>query len=214
MSRQGSNVVRNRSNPLGNSLSRVAAAALFMGALAACSMVPDWAKPGSVYSDDKPAPTPEGTQGFPDLADTPDQKPAATSAEDQKNIADGLAADRASAKHTDEVLRGGTEPPAPAPQVSAPKPVPALKGAPAEDADPEAGKKTEETPKVLPMPGKGGHSSLDAARRIQTASADMSKSAAMEEPEDKPDPNAEQPVSAAPTTPVEVKPVIGGGKAM
>jgi hypothetical protein len=68
------------------------------------------------------------------------------------------------------------------------------------------------------MPGKGGHSTLAAARRIQTASIDMSKDApapAAEEAEAKPDPNAEQPVSAAPTTPVEVKPVVnGGGKAM
>ncbi|MCE9650202.1 MAG: hypothetical protein K8R18_11325 [Parvibaculum sp.] len=186
-----------------------------MSGLAACSMMPDWARPGPVYGEGTPAPTQEGTEGFPNLADTPDKKPASTSADDQKNIAEGLSADRAAAKHTDEVLRGGTEPPAPAPQVSAPKPVPALKDVPAEDADPEADKKTEEQPKLLPMPGKGGHSSLNAARRIQTASADMSKDAPDEAADDKPDANAEQPVSAAPTTPVEVKPVVsGGGKAM
>lgn len=212
MSRQVSDAVRNRSNPLGNPVARIAAAALLMGGLAACSMMPDWARPGAVYGEGTPAPTQEGTAGFPELADTPDQKPASTSAEDQKAIAEGLAADRASAKHTDEVLRGGTEPPAPAPQVTAPKPVPALKGVPAEE--PDADKKTEVEPKILPMPGKGGHATLEAARRIQTASADMSQTASAEEPEDKPDPNAEQPVSAAPTTPVEVKPVVDGGKAM
>ncbi|HEY4343192.1 MAG TPA: hypothetical protein VGN05_02505 [Parvibaculum sp.] len=206
---------------MGQPLVRVAAAALLMGGLAACSMMPDWAKPGAVYGEGTPAATPEGTEGFPNLADTPGQKPSSTSVEDQKSIAEGLAADRASAKHTDEVLRGGTEPPAPAPQVAAPKPVPALKDAPAEAAEPEAqpetskanGKKSE----LLPMPGFGGHATLAAARRIQTASADMSQdapAAASEDTEAKPDPNAEQPVSAAPTTPVEVKPVIGGGKAM
>lgn len=214
MPRQVSDITRNRSNPLGNSVVRVAAAAVLMGGLAACSVMPDWSKPGVVYGDGAGAPTPEGTEGFPNLADTPDQKPASTSPADQKTIAEGLAADRASARHSDEVLRGGTETPAPPPQIAAPKPVPALKDVP---ADTDANKANDKKSEILPMPGVGGHATLAAARRVQTAAADVSKDASVtagEDAEAKSDPDAEQPVSAAPTTPVEVKPTVDGGKAM
>ncbi len=217
MSRQVSDVARNRSNPLVNSVVRVAAAAVLMGGLAACSLVPDWSKPSTVYSDTAPAPTQPGTEGFPNLADTPDQKPASTSPADQRTIAQGLEADRASARHSDEVLRGGTEPPAPPPQVAAPKPVPALKDVPADAVDPDASKANDKKSELLPMPGVGGHATLAAARRVQTAAVDISKDASAtsgEEAEAKPDPDAEQPTNAAPTTPVEVKPTIDSGKAM
>lgn len=221
MSRQVSDVARNRSNPLGNSVIRVAAAAVLMGGLTACSLMPDWSKPSTVYGDTAAAPTPEGTEGFPNLADTPDQKPATTSPADQKAIAQGLAADRADARHTDEVLRGGTEPPAPPPQIAAPKPVPQLKDVPADAADPEAAPETprsnDKKSELLPMPALGGHATLAEARRVQTAAADVSKDAAAtagDAAETKPDPDAEQPTSAAPTTPVEVRPTVDGGKAM
>ena len=221
MPRQVSDVVRNRSNPLGNSVVRVAAAAVLMGGLAACSLMPDWSKPSTVYGDTAAAPTQEGTEGFPNLADTPDQKPASTSPADQKTIAEGLAADRASARHSDEVLRGGTEPPAPPPQVAAPSPVPALKDVPADAVDPEAApdapRTNDKKSELLPMPGIGGHATLAAARRVQTAAADISKEASAttgDDAEAKPNPEAEQPINAAPTTPVEVKPAVDGGKAM
>lgn len=213
MSRQGSEVARNRSNPLGNAMIRVAAAAALMGGLAACSLMPDSVRPGAVYGDTAPAQTPEGTTGFPALADVPGQKPASTSAADQKAIANSLAADRESAKHTDEVLRGGTEAPAPAPQLTPPAPLPVMKDVPADD--PDADNTSNEPPKLLPMPGRGGHSTLEGAKRIQTAAVDMTKSAEAAAPEEpKANPDAEQPVSAAPTTPVEVKPTVDGGKSM
>lgn len=221
MSRQVSDVARNRSNPLVNSVVRVAAAAVLMGGLAACSLVPDWSKPSTVYGDSSPAPTQPGTEGFPNLADTPDQKPASTSPTDQRTIAQGLEADRVSAKHSDEVLRGGTEPPAPPPQIAAPKPVPALKDVPADavdpDAAPDANKANDKKSELLPMPDVGGHATLAGARRVQTAAADISKDAsapAGDDAEAKPAPDAEQPTNAAPTTPVEVKSTVDSGKAM
>lgn len=213
MSRHGWNVARTQGRSQGNLVARSVAIAIVMGGLAGCSMVPDWAKPGSVYGEGgTPAPTQEGTTGFPQLADVPGEKPASTSAADQKAIANSLAADRASARHSDEVLRGGTEPPAPAPQISAPKPVPALKDVPPGAVDPQAEQeKFDETPS-LPMPGRGGHSSLEAAKGIKTAAVDMSANAP-EPAATKPDPNVEQPVSAAPTTPVEVNRSADGGPA-
>lgn len=216
MSRHGWNVARTQGGPMVSLVARSVAIAIVMGGLAGCSMVPDWAKPGSVYGEGgTPAPTQEGTTGFPELADVPGQKPATTSAADQKTIANSLAADRASARHSDEVLRGGTEPPAPAPQISAPKPVPVLKDVPADTVDPQAEQQMNDATPSLPMPGRGGHSSLEAAKGIQTAAVDMSAQAQAQEPAPaaKPDPNAEQPVNAAPTTPVVVKPTVDGGSA-
>jgi hypothetical protein len=178
--------------------------------LAGCSALPDWAKPGEGATA---APTPEGTTGFPSLADTPDKKPDATSAADQKAIADGLAADRAGAKHTDEVLRGGTETPAPPPQVNAPKPVPAIKDAPA-DEDP--GKQSMVDKPLIPLPPHGGHATLAEAQRrkasTQVAKADGAD-ASTDADADKAEatgPAPDQPVSAAPTKPVVVKPASGG----
>lgn len=196
-------------------MTKIGAMALVLGGLAGCSMMPDWSKPDPVYGSAKPAQTQPGTSGFPDLADVPENKPDATSDAQQKEIASGLAADRAAAKHTDEVLRGGTEPPAPAPQVSAPSPVQPLKDVPdgSDSAAPEK-KSSNDTPALLPVPGRGGHASLAAIKGgVQTAEADTSSAAPATDDttaETKADPNAEQPVAAAPTTPVEVKPSVGG----
>lgn len=179
---------------------RLGAAALLLGGLAACSAAPDWARPSAIYGGEKPAAAPADGAAFPDLADVPDQKPQTTSPERQKEIASGLAADREQARHTDQVLRGGTEPPAPPPQVSAPSPVPALK-----DVPPEAPKDKSsalEPARVLPMPARGGHASLEAVRGIKTAAADISRS----KPEETPAADESEPGAiAAPTTPVEVQ---------
>jgi ribonuclease E len=92
-----------------------------VSALAACSALPSSAKPDAIYGEAKPAPTPEGTTGFPDLADVPDSKPKVTSAQDQKALADSLAADRAAARASDKDLRaGGVLPPAKGSDVKAP----------------------------------------------------------------------------------------------
>lgn len=198
-----------RMNEAGATRGRFALAgalALMAAGLAGCSAVPSWANP---FGESRAASSPSESQGFPELSSVPGEKPQATSPAEQKEIASGLAADRAEAKHTDEVLRGGTEPPAPAPQVSAPTtPVAPLKDTP-DDTDLKNGKRSyNDAPKVIPMPGRGGHKTLAAAKGVQTAQADTDtgKAAAPVPAEDKPNPDAEQPVNAAPTTPVEVKP--------
>lgn len=86
------------------------AAAVLVAGLSACSATPDAAKPGMIYGDTAPAATPEGTKGFPELANTPDKRPDATSVKDQKAIADGLAADRDTARDNDAALKSGKEP--------------------------------------------------------------------------------------------------------
>jgi len=91
---------------------RSAFAATIVCALAACSAMPDSAKPDAVYGEAKPAPTPEGTKGFPDLANVADQKPKVTSASDQKAIAESLVEDRDASEAGDKDLRdGGVLPP-------------------------------------------------------------------------------------------------------
>lgn len=186
-------------------LAKAGATALLIVGLAGCSAVPDWAKPSAIYGEEQAAESPSDATGFPQLAEVPGEKPTATSQDRQKEIANGLVADREAAKHTDEVLRGGTEPPAPAPQVTAPTPVKPLEDVPAEVEDKRS---SSERPKLLPMPGRGGHATLSAAKRIQTAAADTPKAPEPEVAEAKPAAaaDAEQPVTASPTTPVEVKP--------
>lgn len=185
-------------------LAKAGAAALLIAGLAGCSAVPDWAKPSAIYGDDKAAEAPSDEKGFPPLAEVPGEKPTASSQDRQKEIANSLVADREAAKHTDEVLRGGTEPPAPAPQVTAPTPVKPLEDVPPEAKDKQS---SRERPELLPMPGRGGHATLAAARRVQTAAAETPKAPEPSVAEAKPAAaDAEQPVNASPTTPVEVKP--------
>ena len=78
----------------------------------ACSSMPDWIDP-TTWADD-------GTQTAdgqaPDLADIPG-KPAATSPDDQKQVADSLAADRSQANYSADSLKaeaGNAAPPPPA----------------------------------------------------------------------------------------------------
>lgn len=184
---------------------RAGATALLVAGLAGCSAVPDWAKPSAIYGDTPASESTSDAEGFPELADVPGKRPTASSKAGQQEIADSLAADRAAAKHTDEVLRGGTEPPAPAPQVTTPTPV-----KPLEDVPPEVEKRSSvDLPALVPMPARGGHATLAAAKRIQTAAADTPKAPEPAPAEAKPAAraaDAEQPVTASPTTPVEVKP--------
>src|SRR5690606_33959699 len=73
------------------------------------------------------------------------------------------------------------------------------------DVPPEAPKDKSsalEPARILPMPARGGHASLEAVRGIKTAAADISPSKPEETPAaDKSEPGA----IAAPTTPVEVQ---------
>jgi hypothetical protein len=89
---------------------RSVTALVFAGGLAACSAMPEWSKPAAVYGDTAASPTPAGTKGFPELADTPDKKPASTSAADQKAIAESLSEDRVQSRDGDKALRKGAAP--------------------------------------------------------------------------------------------------------
>lgn len=272
-----------RNGTLGAFLTQAGSAALVAAALAGCSAIPDDAKPASVYGESKPAAAQPGEDKFPDLANVPTNAPAATSRQQQEDIAKSLAADRAAAQQTDNALRtGSTVPQTAAPAAaepvpaSAPEPAPAAKATPAPVKapvpaaapvatpapvkvparatkptavktpapaaampaktppaqtppapttppalpEPETMAPTAQPaapakalvlePGVIPVPARGGHRTLEEARGLPPAK-DAPASAA-EPAEEKPDPNAEQPVNAAPTTPVEVKPTVGGGK--
>ena len=85
-------------------------------ALSACSDVPDWVDPTTWMSDK--APPDSGDGKAPDLTDIPG-KPATSTPDEQKQVADSLAADRAQASYSAEQLRAGNDttapPPPPAP---------------------------------------------------------------------------------------------------
>ncbi len=94
----------------------VGAAMLF--GLGGCSMIPDWANPGSLYDsvfDDETSPSglssdaaaPGEEEDFPDLSSVPERPSEASSPEEIEGVRDGLIADRDSARYTDEDLRAG-----------------------------------------------------------------------------------------------------------
>ena len=188
----------------------IAAALIMAGLAGGCSALSDDAKPDAAYGG-TPSQAPADAP-FPDLRDVPQAQPAATPLEERKEIAKGLAADRENALHSDQVLRGGTEAPAPAPSVSRPTPVPALEDVP-EGVDKQS---LYESAPVIPMPGeRGGHSDYSKVlpqQEVQTAAKEpeeepevMTEDGAAAEPAEDTGPE----VTAAPTRHVTVKPVIG-----
>jgi len=103
---------------------------LAMGA-SACSSVPDWVDPTTwVGSDSDQAPADQGlpsdqqtadnTTQTPDLSTIPDKPTAPSTADEQKQVADALKADRSKAQYSADALRGGTEPAAAPPPAEAP----------------------------------------------------------------------------------------------
>jgi outer membrane protein OmpA-like peptidoglycan-associated protein len=99
---------------------RVAALAAIAASTTACSSlptVPDWVDPTTWFGDDGATASDNGQT--PDLASLPD-KPATSTPDDQREVTESLAADRANAKYSVDVLRGGTEAAAaPPPNVAA-----------------------------------------------------------------------------------------------
>jgi len=96
------------------------AAVLAVGVSAAgCSSVPDWIDPTSWVGDNS-AQTADDSGQAPDLADIP-SKPHASTPDDQKQVADSLAADRSQATYSADALRAGNETSAP-PPADAPPP--------------------------------------------------------------------------------------------
>ncbi|ABS64551.1 hypothetical protein Plav_2944 [Parvibaculum lavamentivorans DS-1] len=183
-------------------------AALMVATLASgCSAISDDAKPEAVYGG-TPAPAPEGA-AFPDLRDVPTERPAALPLEERKGLAEGLVADRERAQHSDQVLRGGTEAPAPAPVVNRPTPVPALDDVPAGTQDKQS--LYRDAP-VLPLPERGGHRDYSAVLKTQTAAMETAEAEVMTEDgaaAAEPAVDTGPEVTPAPTKRVDVKPSAG-----
>jgi flagellar motor protein MotB len=194
---------------------RLSAVMLVVG-LAACSTAPEWARPGLIYGDDAEAAAadPNTEKDFPELADVPGQVPARSSDAELRSAAEGLAADRERARYSDEVLRGGTGTPAPAPRSAAPAPAPAaLPTASAPVSAPTTASAANEAG-VIPLPARGGRSSLApaASEAAAAVSEPVTRAAATAEVSVQPSPApqastpapAPQPVAAA--TPVAPTP--------
>ncbi|MBO6635806.1 hypothetical protein [Parvibaculum sp.] len=195
----------------GRGVKSVAAAAALLVAVAGCSAFSDDAKPDAMYGG-TPSEAPEDA-AFPDLRDVPEERPEVTTLDERQGLAKGLAADREKAIHSDRVLRGGTEAPAPAPVVSRPTPVPELGDVP-EGQDKQS---LYEAAPTLPLPSdRGGHSDYSKVlpkKEVQTAAKE-----ADEEPEVMTEDGAAAQSSAedtgpevtpAPTRHVTVKPSVG-----
>lgn len=173
------------------------AAAVALLLLPACSYVPDWANPVSWYDglfgDNVPPPkeatgrkpqtesTPPRDQRFPTLATVPERPRAQSSPEERRAVAQGLVADRAGARYTDESLRAGpgqgqtppqrpsrsdpasaeaVPPPAPAGQTQRPVPGPLTAGpVPA----PLTGGAARAPAQALPVPPPAAFAPLGAA---------------------------------------------------
>jgi outer membrane protein OmpA-like peptidoglycan-associated protein len=110
---------------LSKSVARVAVVLVLAAGSSACSSVPGWVDPTSWFGDDQAsnAPADEATaenSQTPDLADVPNKPAPASTADEQKQVADSLAADKARAQYSGDALRGGTEASAPPPPDAAP----------------------------------------------------------------------------------------------
>ena len=101
-----------------------------MGA-SACSTVPDWVDPTTWIGGDSDqtatAPEDPGQQTAdnaqtPDLSTIPDKPQTQSTADEQKDVAQSLSADRGKAQYSADALRGGTEPAAAPPAAEAAQP--------------------------------------------------------------------------------------------
>src|ERR1700733_3781989 len=107
------------------SVARVAVVLVMAAGSSACSSMPGWVDPTTWFGDDQAsnaAPdqaTADNTQ-TPDLADVPNKPAPASTADEQKQVADSLSADKSRAQYSGDALRGGTEASAPPPPDVAP----------------------------------------------------------------------------------------------
>jgi len=105
-------------------LGRIVAVIMVAAGAGACSSLPGWVDPTSwVGGSDQDASQDSGSDAAqtPDLASIPNKPAPPSTPDEQKQVSDSLAADRASAQYSAEALRGGTEAAAPPPSVAAPE---------------------------------------------------------------------------------------------
>ncbi len=108
-------------------VARVAAPIVVAAGLSACSSVPDWVDPTTWIGSDSQA-SDQGASGgqasdgqqTPDLASIPNPPTPPSTADEQKQVAESLEADRARAHYSADALRGGTEPAAAPPSPESP----------------------------------------------------------------------------------------------
>ncbi|MGN6517279.1 MAG: OmpA family protein [Rhizomicrobium sp.] len=119
-------------------LTRLGAVIAIAASLGACSVIPDWLggdAGSSSASTDVTVPPPDQSAApadqsasadansngqFPELADTPDRPAAPSTADDQKKVADSLAADRNQQQYSTDALKAGDETAAPPPGAAPP----------------------------------------------------------------------------------------------
>jgi hypothetical protein len=124
---------------LAGKLVRLGAVIAIASTLGACSIMPDWlggdtgTSDSTISSNDSTMPPSDATPAdttttaandngqFPDLADTPGRPTAPSTSDQQKQVADSLAADRARQSYSADALRAGNETAA-APPGAAPPP--------------------------------------------------------------------------------------------
>lgn len=174
-------------------ITRASAAILLAATLAGCGMF---------GGDEPPAPA-TSNESYPDLKDVPSQAPATTSLDEREDIAEGLVSDRENAMHSDQALRGGTEPPAPAPEAVKPSPVPELKDVPESSMEDMEKQSEYDARGAIPMPERGGHDSFAAIQK--QADGEDKDTVAAAEAAQAPTGESEN-IAAAPTGDVEVAP--------
>ena len=166
---------------VGRSARATFSAAAMASLLAACSTAPDWARPGLIYGDEEAAAASaqqtSTDSDFPEIQDVPDRPQDTSSAAERQRIAEGLAADRERSRYTDEVLRGGTEPPASAPRVAEPTPLPSLPKSAGDDRS-NASDAGNDTAGVIPPPPRGGRRSLNGTAQSEPTPEEAAKAAA------------------------------------
>jgi len=178
-------------------------AILLVVGLAACSTAPDWARPGLIYGDDAEAAAadPSVERDFPELADVPGQVPARSSAAEVQEAVEGLAADRERARYSDEILRGGTGTPAPAPRSAAPATSPAPLPTATLTSPTPISSADVSSEGVIPPPVRGGRSSFASSESAAEQVAEPQTQAATTapvavEPTPVPAPQSSAPVAA------------------
>jgi outer membrane protein OmpA-like peptidoglycan-associated protein len=176
---------------LRNLLARVAAIVIATAGTGACSSTPGWVDPttwvgGSDQeaSDTSPDSTAADNAPTPDLASIPNKPAPPSTSDEQKQVSDTLAADRAQAQYSAEALKGGTEPSAPPP--------PAMPPAEASMAPEQS---VSSAPAPVPSP-----SSTDGAAAQQTPAAPAEEQTAAVAPPDQSSASVPAPAPAQPAT--------------
>lgn len=177
------------SGGLTGKLARFGAVVAIAATLGACSVIPSWMGGDSGSSstdvadssdtvappaDQSAAPVGDSTTAstangqFPDLADTPDRPAAPSTSDEQKKVADSLAADRARQNYSADALRAGAEAQAAPPSATPP---------PDDVAEVDTGSKSGSDSSAGSNSGGSSDSSAASDSGSSSATADASSSA-------------------------------------